>query len=73
MNLRHILTYPKPKSDYELLFKWESWNKSKEIATIVSFEVSMVTNMKNRIVDFRAKRHICGNINAFTSYAAVKE
>ena len=31
------------------------------IATIVSSEMSMVTNMKNWIVDSGATRYICGN------------
>ena len=43
------------------------------IATIVSSEVSMVTNMKDLIVDSGATRHICDNISAFTSYTMVKE
>ena len=64
---------PKPKSDSKLLSKWESWNKSEEIVAVISFEVSMVTNMNNWIVDSRATRHICGNKSAFTSYTMVKE
>ena len=72
VNLGHILIDPKPKSDSKLLSKWESWNKSEEIVAIVSFEVRMVTNIINWIVDSRATRHICGNRNAFTSYTMVK-
>ena len=43
------------------------------IAIVVSSEMSMVTNMKDWIVDSGATRHICGNISAFTSYTTVKE
>ena len=43
------------------------------ITTVISFEVSMVTNMKDWVVDSRATRHICGNRSAFTSYTIVKE
>ena len=34
---------------------------------------SVVTNMKNWIVDSRPTRNICGNRSAFTSYTTVKE
>ena len=43
------------------------------IDVLVSSEMSMVTNMKDWIVDSRATRHICGNKSAFTSYTIVKE
>ena len=43
------------------------------IVVVVSSKVSMVTNMKDRIVDSRATRHICGNISEFTSYTTVRE
>ena len=43
------------------------------IAAVVSYEMSMVTNMKDLIVDFGATRHICGNRSAFTFYTTVKE
>ena len=51
VNLGHILTGPKPKSDYEYLSKWENGNKSEDIAAVVSFEVNLITNMKDWIVD----------------------
>ena len=35
--------------------------------------MSMVTNIKNWIVDSKATRHIYGNISAFTSYTMVKK
>ena len=73
MNLRSILIDLKPKSDYKILSKWESWNKSKEIVAVVSFDVSMATNMKDWMVDSGATRHICGNRSAFTSSTIVKE
>ena len=47
--------------------------EAKVITTVISFEVSMVTNMKDWVVDFGATRHICGNRSAFTSYTTVKE
>ena len=47
--------------------------KIEVIIAIISFEVSMVTNLKDLVVDSRATRHICGNRNAFTSYIAIKE
>ena len=47
--------------------------KIEVIIAIISFEVSMVTNLKDLVVDSRAMRHICGNRNAFTSYIAIKE
>ncbi|KAJ9680257.1 hypothetical protein PVL29_019539 [Vitis rotundifolia] len=43
------------------------------ITTAISSEVSMVTNMKDWVVDSGATRHICGNRSAFTSYTTVKE
>ncbi|RVW88616.1 hypothetical protein CK203_033048 [Vitis vinifera] len=43
------------------------------ITIVISFEVSMVTNMKDWVVDSGATRHICGNRSAFTSYTIVKE
>ena len=46
MNLGHILTDPKPKSDFEHLSKWENGNKSEDIAVLVSSKVSLITNMK---------------------------
>ncbi|WKA12862.1 hypothetical protein VitviT2T_030212 [Vitis vinifera] len=39
----------------------------------MSSKVSMVTNMKDRVVDSRATRHIYGNRSAFTSYTTIKE
>ena len=47
--------------------------KTEVIATVVSFEVSMVTNVKDWVVDSRATKHICGNKSTFTSYNMVKE
>ena len=45
-----------------------------EVITKVIFsEVSMVTNMKDWVVDSGATRHIYGNRSAFTSYTSVKE
>nr|CAN62301.1 hypothetical protein VITISV_034115 [Vitis vinifera] len=43
------------------------------ITIVISFEVSMVTNMKDWVVDSRATRHICGKKSAFTSYTTLKE
>ena len=43
------------------------------ITIVISSEVSMVTNMKDWVVDFGATRHICGNRSAFTSYTTIKE
>ena len=47
--------------------------EAKVITTIISSEVSMVTNMKDWAVASGATRHICGNRSAFTSYTIVKE
>ena len=45
-----------------------------EVNTIVvSSEVSLVTNMKDWVVDFGTTRHVCGNKSASTSYTIVKE
>ena len=46
---------------------------AKVITTVISSEVSMVTNMKDWVVDSRATKHICGNRSAFTSYTTVDE
>nr|CAN71010.1 hypothetical protein VITISV_002380 [Vitis vinifera] len=43
------------------------------ITTVISSEVSMVTIMKDWVVDSGATRHICGNRSAFTSYTTLKE
>ena len=43
------------------------------IAAVVSFEMSVVFNMKDWIVDSMATRHICGNRSSFTSYSTMKE
>ena len=43
------------------------------ITTIVSSNVSLVTNMKDRVVDSRATKYICGNRSAFSSYTTIKE
>ena len=43
------------------------------ITLVISFEVSMVTLMKDWVVSFGATRHICGNKSAFTSYTTLKE
>ena len=40
---------------------------------VVSSEVSLVTNMKDWVVDFGTTRHVCGNKSASTSYTIVKE
>ena len=47
--------------------------KIKVTTTAVSSKVSLVTNMKDWMVDYGATRHICGNKSAFTSYTTVKE
>ena len=47
--------------------------EAKVIATVISFKMSMVTNMKDWIVDSEATRHIYGNRSAFASYTMVKE
>ena len=43
------------------------------ITSVISSKVSMVTNMKDWVVESRATKHICGNRSAFTSYTTVKE
>ncbi|KAL6341750.1 hypothetical protein AAG906_037994 [Vitis piasezkii] len=43
------------------------------ITIVISSEVSMVTNIKDWVVDSGVTRHICGNRSAFTSYTIVKE
>ena len=43
------------------------------IIAVISSEVSMVTNMKDWVVDFGATGHICGKKSPFTSYTTVKE
>ncbi|KAL6315888.1 hypothetical protein AAG906_013232 [Vitis piasezkii] len=47
--------------------------ETKMIITLISSKVSMVTNMKDWVVDSRVTRHICGNRSAFTSYTTIKE
>ena len=47
--------------------------ETKMITVVVSFEVSMVTNVKEWVVGSEATKHICGNISAFTSYTTLKE
>ena len=47
--------------------------ETKVITTVISSEVSMVTNIKDWVVDSRVTRHICGNRSAFTSYTTIKE
>lgn len=47
--------------------------EAKVITVVIFSEVSMVTNMKEWVVDSRATRHICGNRSAFTSHTIVKE
>ena len=43
------------------------------ITIVISFKVSMVTDMKDWVVDSRATRHIYGNKSGFTSYINVKK
>ena len=43
------------------------------ITTIVSYEVSLVTNLKYWVVDFETTGHIYDNKHAFTSYTTIKE
>ncbi|RVX03456.1 hypothetical protein CK203_027865 [Vitis vinifera] len=43
------------------------------ITAVISSEVSMVTNMKDWVVDSTATRHICGNRSAFISYTTINE
>ena len=47
--------------------------ETEEIIVVISSEVSMVTNMKNQMIDSRVTTHICGNKSTFTSYTTVKE
>ena len=47
--------------------------EAEAIAVVVSSKMTLVTNMKDWIVDSGATRHICGNESAFTSYTTVKE
>ena len=47
--------------------------EAKLITSVVSSEVSMVTNMKDCLVVYsRATRHICDNISVVTSYRSVQ-
>ena len=55
------------KKRFERVNPRENLAKAYVIAAVVSFEVIMVTNMKDWIVDSRDTRHICGNRSAFTS------
>ena len=43
----------------------ENLAEAKVITIVISSKVSMVTNMKDWVVDSRATRHICGNRSAF--------
>ena len=43
------------------------------IIAIVSYEVSLVTNIKDWVVDSRATRHIYDTKSAFASYTTIKE
>ena len=43
------------------------------ITVVISSEVSVVTNIKDWVVNFGATRHIYGNRSAFTSYTTVNE
>ena len=47
--------------------------ETKVIVVIVSFEVHIVTNVKNWVVDSSATRHICGNRCVFSSYTTIGE
>ena len=51
----------------------ENLVEAEVIAAVVTSKVSMMTNMKDWIVESGATRHICDNISAFTSYTMVKE
>ena len=55
------------KKRFERVNPRKNLAKAYVITAVVSFEVSMVTNMKDWIVDSRVTRHICGNGSAFTS------
>ena len=43
------------------------------IIVVVFFEVSMIINVKDWVVNFGITRHIYGNISEFTSYATIKD
>ena len=43
------------------------------IIAVVFFEVSMIINVKDWVVDFGITRHIYGNISEFTSYTTIKD
>ena len=43
------------------------------IIAVVSFEVSLVTNMKDWVVEFGATKHIYGNKSPFASYTTIKK
>ncbi|RVX23520.1 hypothetical protein CK203_000859 [Vitis vinifera] len=67
---------PKPKNNRKRTEKSNSKANLAEtevITTVISSKVSMVTNMKDYVVDSRATRHIYGNKSAFTSYTTIKE
>ena len=42
-----------------------------DIIVVVVSQANMMTNSKNWVVDFGATRHICANIDAFTSYTPI--
>ena len=42
-----------------------------DIIVAVLSQANMVTNSKNWVVDSSVTRHICANINAFTSYTSI--
>ena len=44
-----------------------------DIIIHIRLQVSMVTNMKDWVVDSRATSHICGNRSAFISYTTTRE
>ena len=67
MNLVNILTYPKPKSDYEDLSKWENGNKQVKHAILSKltnelFDVYCQYKVAKEIWDALTKRYMVEDV-----------
>ena len=63
VNLGNILTYPKPKSDFKDLSKWENWNKQARniiLSTLTNelFDVYCQYKVAKEIWDVLTKKYI---------------